>query len=428
MPMEHHFGLRYGRLSDPESPRSPIVPAGGQLAVTDLTQVPVFPQLPSRLERVMGPGIADNPRDPDAFYLNIWAPADARDLPVLVFVHGGAWVSGGGAARWYRGEVLAQENMVVVTLNYRIGPAGHLQDGDSHGTHRPIEDLLCALRWIREHISGFGGDPARVTLAGQSAGAWYAWALAGWDRARDLFQRVMLLSIPAITPWSVEHRKEFTQSVEALAKHCDPLTAGMKVLGQTAFAPGAIPAMYLPVWPRKGAQAPLHVEALYTRVTAHEMSVFLPPLSPSEAGDRLEHLRRQPASGIGVAHPGPPAWDALWSETVARASRLQFGAFAEAIADAFAARDLPVMRRTFTALSLLDNIGAAHCFDLPFQFGNRADWHDAPMLDGWSGAAFEALSQTLRRDLADFVHARPQPANLELATPDHIDPAQRPPS
>lgn len=407
--MRARYGLRYGALSEAENPRSEVVPAVGYLKVSDLTDVPVFPQLPSRLERIMGPGVRDNPQSLDAFYLNVWAPEDARDLPVLVFLHGGAWVSGGGSARWYRGEKLASEGMVVVTLNYRIGPVGHCEDTGGDDLHRPMRDILTALHWVRDHIADFGGDAGRVTLAGQSAGAWYAWALAGWEHAEGLFSRVALMSIPEIAPWTAVHRHDFTQQVDAAGAEIeDQLRAGAQILSKTSFEPGRIAPMYLPVWPQKDASARLNVTALYVRTTWDEMSVFLPPLSQAASADRLARLRRDLSAQPAQGHRCPASWSAEWAETVLRASWAQFGGFAEAIAQAAEGRGQSVVRRTFGAFAGCDDLGATHCFDLPFQFGNRADWRDAPMLDGWSPEAFEHLSREMRRDLADFVHARPQ--------------------
>jgi para-nitrobenzyl esterase len=412
------YGLRYGQLSDPANPRSAVVPAEGQIEVADITGVPVFPQLPSRLERVMGPGIRENPHTDDAFFLNVWAPEGARDLPVLVFLHGGAWVSGGGSARWYRGERLAREGMVVITVNYRLGPAGHLEDGQG-GEHRPVGDLLAALGWVRESIRDYGGDPARVTLSGQSAGGWYAWAMAALPAAAGLFRRVALLSPPGITPWTVAERREFSARVIALrndllaeGEHPDTaeLSAGAQVLAGRAFDVGTVPPMYLPVWPDalSDAATPLHVEALYVRTTEHEMSVFLPQSS-------VEDLRvlRERVGAITIP-PAPPGWSAQYAETIVLASWSEFGQFIEQIAAAAEGRGIQVVRRKFMALSGLRSLGAAHCFDLPFQFGNLGDWHDAPMLAGWPACELEALSDLTVRDLAAFVKGEDQAALADL--------------
>jgi para-nitrobenzyl esterase len=429
--VECHYGLRYGRLSQPGNPRSPVAPAEGQFEADDLTGIPVFPQLPSRLERVMGPGIRENPQSDEAFHLNVWAPkgADSKKtgtLPVLVFLHGGGWVSGGGAARWYRGERLAAEGMVVVTPNYRIGPAGHLADSEPDDDHRPIGDLIAALEWVQRHIRNFGGDPNRVTLAGQSAGAWYAWALAGLPAARELFRQAALLSIPQIAPWSPGYRRSFTEKVAeaaGAADHADGadagalLRAGAAVLARSPQKPGEIPAMYLPVWPAVETRPdrPLHVEALYVRITWHEMSVFLPPhpSGSAEAAATLRLLRSRAETPPPAYPPSPAAWPADWAETVALASRQTFGRFAQAIAASARTRGCRVIWREFAAPAGLPALGAAHCLDLPFQFGNPGDWHDAPMLDGWHADDFERLSSEVRRDLAAFVAGRHQaPAGI----------------
>lgn len=421
------YGMRYGQLSRPGSPRSAIAAADGQLKVEDLTEVPVFPQLPSRLESVMGPGIRDNPQEDAAFYLNVWAPEDAAGLPVLVFLHGGAWVSGGGAARWYRGERLAGEGLVVVTLNYRLGPAGHLDDDEPGCYHRPIEDILEALRWVRAHIADFGGAPDRVTLAGQSAGAWYAWALSTLPAAAGLFRRAALLSIPAIKPWTPVQRSAFTRAVLA-AEARDPasrqeprealLRAGARVLSQAPGEPGAIPPMYLPVWTEDPAKPSnkFHVDALYLRVTRHEMSVFLPELPPgsTEMETTLAHLRVRTGMAPVPPVPSPRDWPRDQVALVTLASWIAFGRFASAIAGAAEHDGCVVVQRSFAACAGPARLGAAHCLDLPFQFGNREDWHDAPMLAGWSAAAFEDLSRELRGDLAAFVAGDQQDGHRTL--------------
>jgi len=416
--VEGWYGLRYGRLSDPANPRAALVPCAGQITVDDLTGVPVFPQLPSRLERLMGPGIRDNPQDREAFFLNVWAPAGAEGLPVLVFLHGGAWVSGGGSARWYRGARLAAEGVVVVTLNYRLGPAGHFADTPDDGLHRPVGDLLAALAWVQERIAGFGGDPGRVTLAGQSAGGWYAWALAGHPPARGLFDRVALLSAPAVTPWARADRHAVTRAAEryvaALAQSGMEvsqawLQAGLRAVSEQPHRPGAIPPMYLPTWPDASAPAAAapHVSAVYTRITAHEMTAFLPAQAPEQEAGLLASLRNSTPADLPLA-PGAPGWSAARAEIVARAGWQAFGSFADAAGRAVQGRCTRV-HRCFAALAGgPDNPGATHCLDLPFQFGNHEDWHDAPMLTGWDKARFEALSRALRTDLADFVKRQPQ--------------------
>ncbi|MCT2593073.1 carboxylesterase family protein [Streptomyces sp. N2-109] len=111
----------------------------------------------------------------DYLTVNVWTPS-GRDgsagasLPVLVFVHGGGFVAGSTRAPVADGAAFARDGVVLVTLNYRLGIPGFLQLPDAPD-NRGVLDVLAALRWVRENIAGFGGDPGRVTLFGQSAGA-----------------------------------------------------------------------------------------------------------------------------------------------------------------------------------------------------------------------------------------------------------------
>ena len=112
----------------------------------------------------------------DCLTLNIWSPAgEARSRPVMVWIHGGAFVSGSGAH--YNGSKLASRgDIVVVTLNYRLGVLGFCNLGDalddpSVGSNLGVRDVLAALRWVKTNIAAFGGDPDAVTIAGESAGS-----------------------------------------------------------------------------------------------------------------------------------------------------------------------------------------------------------------------------------------------------------------
>ncbi|MDW6003643.1 carboxylesterase/lipase family protein [Vibrio mangrovi] len=114
----------------------------------------------------------------DCLYLNIWAPnsKSATRKPVIVFIHGGGFIEGSGSVPIYDGENLARAGVVFVTINYRLGEFGFLAASalkDSLGTtgNYGLQDQIAALKWIKENIGAFGGDPRNVTLVGQSAGA-----------------------------------------------------------------------------------------------------------------------------------------------------------------------------------------------------------------------------------------------------------------
>ena len=115
----------------------------------------------------------------DCLYLNVWTPAKNADdkLPVMVFIHGGAFAEGTGSDPLYNGTALARKGVVVVTLNYRMGALGFLTHPqldkesitNSSGNYGLL-DQQAALRWVQKNIGAFGGDPSRVTIFGQSAG------------------------------------------------------------------------------------------------------------------------------------------------------------------------------------------------------------------------------------------------------------------
>jgi para-nitrobenzyl esterase len=128
----------------------------------------------------------------DVLNLNVWTPRADPDagLPVLVWIHGGAFRGGTGAVESYDGGAFARDGVVCVTINYRLGMDGfgHLPDAPDN---RGLLDQLAALEWVQREIAAFGGDPARVTIAGESAGAMSAVTLLAAERGRGLFRGVI---------------------------------------------------------------------------------------------------------------------------------------------------------------------------------------------------------------------------------------------
>ena len=143
--------------------------------------------------------------DEDCLFLNVWAPErdDDRLLPVMVFLHGGTFVAGAGSLPLYRGTNLAAAGpVVVVTLNYRLGALGFLAGADSFEGNYGILDQQQALRWVRDNIAAFGGDPARVTLFGQSAGAMSVGIHLAAASSQALFAAAILES----NPWAIAYK------------------------------------------------------------------------------------------------------------------------------------------------------------------------------------------------------------------------------
>jgi para-nitrobenzyl esterase len=156
------------------------------------------PQNPGRLAALLGAPTETFAED--CLYLNVWTPAaDGARRPVLVWLHGGSFTTGSGSQPIYDGARLAARgDVVVVTVNYRLGALGFLclpgLEAEDGATNCGLLDQLEALAWVQRNIAAFGGDPRNVTLFGESAGAMSAGTLLGSPRARGLFARAILQS------------------------------------------------------------------------------------------------------------------------------------------------------------------------------------------------------------------------------------------
>lgn len=145
-------------------------------------------QVPGTMERLLGE--SSQPMSEDCLTLNVFSPDLAGSLPVLVWIHGGAFTNGAGSIPWYDGTNLARSgSIVVVTINYRLGAFGFLGD-----LNVGLSDQLEALRWIQSEIAAFGGDPGRVTIMGESAGGCSVVSLMATLEGRDLFRAAIALS------------------------------------------------------------------------------------------------------------------------------------------------------------------------------------------------------------------------------------------
>jgi para-nitrobenzyl esterase len=171
------------------------------------------PACPQNLERVHLPWTEEfmhqGEAGEDCLYLNIWTGAKPEDekRPVMVYIYGGGFSSGSNAVAVYDGEALAKKGVVAVGINYRVGPLGFLAHPEltKESDHRAsgnygLLDQASALWWIRNNIAAFGGDPDRVTIFGQSAGAMSVALLMQSPLAEGLFTRAIIQSGPGLFP------------------------------------------------------------------------------------------------------------------------------------------------------------------------------------------------------------------------------------
>ncbi|NMC71505.1 MAG: carboxylesterase family protein [Myxococcales bacterium] len=168
--------------------------------------------------------------DEDCLTLNVWAPSDPGPHPVMVFIHGGGFNTGASCNSIYDGSVLARRHgVVLVTFNYRLGPLGFLAhprltaEDPAHPASGGwgFEDQRAALEWVRDNIAAFGGDPADVTLFGQSAGGLAVCAHLVSPRSAGLFRRVAMQSGPCFELFSTLEQAEAQGEAFAAALGCD---------------------------------------------------------------------------------------------------------------------------------------------------------------------------------------------------------------
>ena len=176
-------------------PPEPVQPWSGIRPCTAFG--PSCPQPPSILRPVPGP------YDEDCLYLNVWTPADQSTdrLPVMVWIHGGGFTIGSANQDLYHGAALAAEGVVVVTINYRLGPFGFLahprlsaESPEGISGNYGLLDQVAALQWVQRNITAFGGDPGNVTIFGESAGSVSVACLLVSPLSKGLFHRAILQS------------------------------------------------------------------------------------------------------------------------------------------------------------------------------------------------------------------------------------------
>jgi para-nitrobenzyl esterase len=356
---------------------------------------PACPQAPS----AAGSVYAQDPArmSEDCLFLNVWRPAAAVKAPVMVWLHGGALRRGDPASGLYDGQNLARRGVVIVTVNYRLGVLGYLahprlsaESPHAASGNYGLLDQIEALRWVRDNIAAFGGDPGNVTLFGESAGALSAIELMSSPLARGLFQRAILQSGYLVS--NPQLRREVfgqppAESVgERLARQLgagdlEALRAiSAASLVQAADAAGFDPQASIDGWvlPRqviecfdRGEQAPVPLIAGFNEGEVRSLRpIFLPPL-PASAEDYESRVR-----GIyGDLAPGYlaryPATD-IEGSALAAARDAFYGWSAERLARGQSALGVPAylyfFARRYPAQEAL-GLEAFHGSELPYEFG-----------------------------------------------------------
>ncbi|MGV9776528.1 carboxylesterase/lipase family protein [Streptosporangium sp. NPDC003464] len=358
-------GVRYAAPARRFTAPSPALPwQGVEDAVAPGAPAP---QRPGRMGWVPGLEIDPAAGREDCLFLNIWTPSCEGRRPVLVFLHGGAFVFGSGTQRMYDGAALARDHgLVVVTVNYRLGLSGFWY-GDAVPANLALRDQIAALEWVRDHIAAFGGDPAEVTLGGHSAGGTSVLALL--TSAPGLFARAVAMSP---VPYGFATRDEagvWTAAARRAlgAEPSEVPLADLLAAEETAVRSAPPVGGLLPVAPvvdgdllaahpldaiRSGAAAP--VPLLVTTVT-EEARLF----AAIGSGDLdTRQIFHRPAEEVVRAHRGR-------------------------------ARHLVCDHRSPMSRGGIE-LGACHLVDVPLYFGN----HGSPLTGSGPGVAARAGAMT----------------------------------
>lgn len=338
------------------------------------------------------------PTSEDCLTLNVWAPADAAKAPVFVWIHGGALLTGASSEPLYDGARLAEQGLVVVSINYRLGLFGYLahpglsaESPDGISGNYGLLDQVRALEWIRDNIQAFGGDPGNVTIAGESAGALSVMYLMAAPAAEGLFHKAIAQSAYMISMPELKAPRFGQPAAEAsgsgLAARLEaPGVDDLRAMDAQALADNAAGAGYFPLGTvdgevlrrqlvevfDRGEQAKVPLIAGFNSGEIRSLPVLAPP--PAESAGEYERIIRERYGDLADdflrLYPAADMRESIY----ASARDALYGWTSERLVRAQEALGLPSFLYLFDhgyPAAEAAGLHAFHASELPYVFGTR---------------------------------------------------------
>lgn len=363
----------------------------------------------------------------DCLFLNVWKPARAAKAPVMVWIYGGSLRTGNSAAGIYNGAQLARKGVIVVTLNYRLGVLGYLAHSEltAESPHQSsgnygLLDQIEALRWVHDNIARFGGDPANVTLFGESAGALSTIELMTSPLARGLFQKAIVQSGYLVSNMELKRPSFGQPSAETVGEWLAKKLGAANIeqlrsmdaekLTRDALEAGYDPQANIDGWvlPRQvvesfddGDQARVPMIAGFNAGEIRALRFFLPalPKDEKEYNATVRHIYGDLAERYLQLYPGnnieesalAAARDAFYGWTAQRLARKQTGLGVPAY--------LYFFEHHYPAEDAL-HLEAFHGSELPYEFGHVG--LDSILPKDWPKPPNDAKEQKISQAIMDY--------------------------
>lgn len=349
--------------------------------------------------------IPKKPIDEDCLYLNVWAKSSPIKKPVLVYIYGGGFVSGGAGCAIYDGKEIAEKDVVFVTINYRVGVFGFLahpeltkESGYGASGNYALLDMIAALKWVKENIAAFGGDPNQVTIAGQSAGAFAVNHLCASPLAKGLFKGAIAQSGGSILSSTLRPNTNLEQAEKmgldfAKKLNVNSIESLRKLSAQTIFKSNQ--GLTYPI--EDGYVLPTSIADIYAKGAQNDVALILgwnfddrvsgPPVKAEAYKIQLQKqyganaekvLQYYPATNDSIA--------AISQDNLSRDAFFGVQGFAWANAQLQKGKSniyVYNFNRKLPAYTAASNFGAFHTGEVPYVFNNlktvNRPWQDIDM-------------------------------------------------